>query len=115
MKQLFFSKTDRVEGAGRRLVVVDWWLGRRRKERRWCFDRKSGGFQKGCFHLKRDFSVVTHDNFVKCEIFLDFCSPEVLTLFKANLDEATDSVIITRNKPWLGNMTAFECVPQIML
>ena len=53
-------------------------------------------------------------NFVKCEIFLDSCSPEVLTLFKANLGEAIDSVIVTRNKPWLGNMTAFECVPQIM-
>ena len=29
--------------------------------------------------------------------------------------ESVINTIVTRNKPWLGNITAFECVPQIML
>ena len=36
-------------------------------------------------------------SFVECEIFSESCSPEVLTLFKVNLDEAVDSAIYCVN------------------
>ena len=31
------------------------------------------------------------------------------------VDDILDIYIVTRNKPWLENITTFECVPQIML